>query len=80
MARHIFYINPARDVEVTFSGSSDTALRKMREYMHRHHNVEQGFYDRKGRFHPIRSSSDYSGSRAGEGRRKKRKAKRRRRR
>jgi hypothetical protein len=30
-------------------------------------NVEQGFYDSKGRFHPIRTSSDYSERRAGTG-------------
>ena len=31
-------------------------------------NIEEGFYDASGLFHPIRSSSDYSRARAGEGR------------
>lgn len=80
MARHTFYINPAKDVELSFSGSAEAARRKMREHMKRHHNVEMGFYDKKGTFHPIRASSDYSGGRAGEGRKKKsRKAKKRKR-
>lgn len=33
-------------------------------------NIEQGFY-RRGVFHPIRASSDYSPGRAGETRKKK---------
>jgi hypothetical protein len=78
MARHVFYLNPAKDVEFSFSGTADAARRKMREHMRRHHNVEMGFYDRKGTFHPIRASSDYSSGRAGEGRKKKKARKRRR--
>lgn len=31
------------------------------------HNVAEGFYDKGGTFHPIRSSPDYSRKRAGEG-------------
>jgi hypothetical protein len=36
-------------------------------------NVSDGFMDAGGVFHPIRSSSDYSASRAGETKSKKRK-------
>lgn len=50
------------------------------------HNISAGFYDAAGTFHPIRSASDYSPSRVGEGGKrakakggKKKKAKRRKR-
>jgi hypothetical protein len=75
MARKKFWLNPHGGPEFLF-GSTAAASR----YFKRHHNVEHGFYDSKGTFHPIRSSRDYSSSRAGEGRsRKKRKSRKRRR-
>lgn len=37
-------------------------------------NVAEGFHDANGVFHPIRHSSDYDGSRAGEGGSKKKKS------
>jgi hypothetical protein len=76
MAKQRFWLNPKGGPEFLF-GSTAAASR----YFKRHHNVEQGFYDSKGVFHPIRASRDYSASRAGEGRhRKSRKSKKRRRR
>lgn len=38
-------------------------------------NIAEGFYDKKGIFHPIRHSADYSPAAAGETGRKKRKKK-----
>lgn len=35
-------------------------------------NIAEGFYDKAGKFHPIRSSPDYSPGRVGEGRGKAR--------
>lgn len=83
MARHVFFTNPHGSMEVSFTGSkrhAEASMRKLLKRLKRRSNVEQGFYDRKGRFHPIRASSDYSGSRAGEGRKRSKKARRRKRR
>ena len=76
MARHRFYLNPNSSMEVSFGGTKASAVQRMREHCKRLKNVEMGFYDQKGTFHPIRASSDYSSGRAGEGRRKKKSRKR----
>lgn len=53
----------------TFFGRTIKAAKSAaRRYFGRKRNVEMGFYDRRGIFHPIRASSDYSAAAAGEGR------------
>jgi hypothetical protein len=73
---HRFWTNPHGGPEVSFTGSKKSACAKASKFFRRQRNVAQGFYDSKGVFHPIRASSDYSASRAGEtGRKKKKRSK-----
>ena len=67
MAKQMFYLNPNGGPEFYF-GSTAAASKYFRKH---HRNIAEGFYDRKGVFHPIRASSDYSSSRAGEGKRRR---------
>lgn len=57
--------NPKR--KFTFFGKTKVgALTNAKDYFRKTRNIKAGFYDEEGIFHPIRASSDYSPSRAGD--------------
>lgn len=71
--------NPKR--KFTFFGKNkQAALSNAKGYFRKTRNIKAGFYDEDGEFHPIRASSDYSPTRAGDKPPKKRSTARRRRR
>lgn len=61
-----------------FGKTKSAAKANARAYFRKARNIMAGFYDEDGEFHPIRASSDYDPSRAGDSRPKRTKRKTRR--